>query len=213
MSNIIYLSSTLFRKRNEQMNSKNYEEEIRELRARNTYDDMPEVAVRLLALFTENTYPIPVIEIAQELGFDVFETDMSDEELSGIIAIDSELKKTFDTDKLILVNERDTNEHKRFTIAHELAHYLFDAVPEQSYYNTYRTDESQWNANEAEHDDRERVANYFAANLLMPELDFARKYNGLKKSQSKSAIIEELAAYFGVPKTAITIRYRELGIQ
>ena len=43
---------------------------------------MPANADKLLALFPESNYPIPVIDIAKELGCKVFEDDIEDEALS-----------------------------------------------------------------------------------------------------------------------------------
>ena len=134
-----------------------------------------------------------------------------------MIAIDHSLNELFETDKIIVVNKKDSNEHKRFTIAHELAHYLFDADHNQDYYNTYQTNESSWSA-DMEHTNREAVANYFAANLLMPSLDFRKKYNKLLQEYGntmtgKLQITSQLSSFFGVPKTAVQIRYKELQLE
>lgn len=185
-------------------------------RSQRAYDDMPAITESLLALYEQGDYPVPVISIVKNLGFKVYDMDMEDENLSGLIAIDDMWQERFGTGKVIGVNRNDSNEHKRFAIAHELAHYLFDAPSEKEYYNTYRTDESKWDEEQNDRENRETVANYFAANLLMPSLDFRRKYNEFKKElslNSKTEIVGKLAAYFGVPKTAVEIRFRELGIQ
>lgn len=215
MGNIIYISTLDTRKRIDKMSVDTYEKAISDLRKSKEYHDMPAIAESLLALLAENTYPIPIISIAKKLGFKVYDTDMDKEGLSGFIAIDHKLEQDFGTSKIIVVNTQDSSGHKRFTIAHELAHYLFDSVQEEEYYNTYCPDESPWREEEKDLDNRERVANYFAANLLMPSLDFRRKYIELKNTNENSslnAITLQLADYFGVPETAVRIRYKELGI-
>lgn len=215
-NNIIHLFDTDAEKRVEKMTSNTYEKQIRDLRNQKTYSDMPAVSEKLLALFSANTYPTQVIHIANNLGFRVFDAELEYKELSGIIAIDPKWKERFGSEKIIMVNHEDSNEHKRFAIAHELAHYLFDAVPGQQYYNTYRTTESQWTKEAVKPENREVVANYFAANLLMPSLDFRRKYNELKNTQKtlkNAEITSKLSEFFGVPGTAVQIRYKELDIE
>jgi len=188
-----------------------------DLRLRNHYEDMPDIAETLLALFSEtNTYPVPIIGIAKKLGFRVYELDMEEKGLSGFIAIDQELRETFGSSQIIAVSTGEPNEHKRFTIAHELAHYLFDFTDGQEYYNTYILDNAQKNEEKIDFEDRERVANYFAANLLMPSLDFKRKFvelNSAGETSGKGNITLKLANHFGVPETAVRIRYRELGVR
>lgn len=215
LNNIIDINKVLTKERVETMELNTREKEIERLRIQKEYDAMPNVAEQLVTMFSSGEYPVPVVGIAKNLGFKVFNMDMDDKNLSGMIAIDKKWKKTFGTDKVIVVNKMDSNEHNRFTIAHELAHYLFDSVPGGEYYNTYRTDESQWDVNNKEIDDRERVANYFAANFLMPSLDFRRKYNeflNLGMINGSEQLESELANYFGVPRTAVKIRFNELGI-
>ncbi len=216
MNNIINLINVFHEKRDEIMTFNTYEKLRMDLCDQKNYEDMPAVAESFLAQLPQSSYPTPVIHIARELGFKVFGVEMGDRELSGFIAVDDKWKRQFGTDKIIMVNQKDSNEHKRFTIAHELAHYLFDAVSGQEYYNTYRTDESRWQEHVAGQNDREAVANYFAANLLMPSLDFRRKYNELSKDagvSDRAELTMGLSEFFGVPKTAVQIRYKELGIE
>jgi len=217
MNNIIQMSVLHTQRRMDKMPLDTQANIIYDLRLRKGYWDMPSVAENLLALFSEsNTYPVPVIGIAKKLGFKVYDLNMEEKGLSGFIAIDQKLKETFGSSQIIAVNTRDSSGHKRFTIAHELAHYLFDAIDEQEYYNTYVPDDSQWSEENPDLNDRERVANYFAANLLMPSLDFRRKFvelNSTGETSGKGNITSQLANHFGVPETAVKIRYKELGIK
>lgn len=151
--------------------------------------------------------PLQIGDMLEALGFAVILDDTSqDDKLSGALAIDNNSVDYFK--KMIIINSKDNIGHQRFTIAHELAHYIFDALPEQEYYEAYyRTDESKNN------EIREYRANQFAANLLMPESIFVPRYNyvatKIKDSQTVQMI---LSLDFGVSKTAIIKRIEELNL-
>ena len=100
------------------------------------YEDMPQNAEDILALYANNQYPVPVIGIAKKFGFKVFDTDLQDNQLSGFIVVDPKWKDVYGSEKIIMVNKNDSSGHKRFTIAHELAHFLFDRQGRETYYNT-----------------------------------------------------------------------------
>lgn len=125
-------------------------------------------------------YPLPVVQLLKGLGFDLYRARFKNPEQSGVIAVDSTLPEQeggFQSDRVILVNELDTTAHQRFTIAHELAHYIFDydEATQPWYYKPYLTSEKR--------DETELRANRFAAELLMPTDDFRAKFKELKSAQ------------------------------
>lgn len=167
------------------------------------------VANKLVNFFWQNrTAPLRIGDMLDSLGFAVVLDDsFNDDNLSGVLAINNSVDvERFR--KMIMLNTKDSTEHQRFTIAHELAHYIFDAVPEQKYYEAYyRTDEERNN------EVREYRANKFVANLLMPEAIFAPRYRfvaGQLSDQRKVHII--LSWDFGVSITAIKRRIKELNL-
>lgn len=88
---------------------------------------------------------------------------------------------------------------KRFIIAHELGHFelhqaKFPAV------SCLESDLSEWGKNKP----LEVEANYFAAELLMPEHIFKRKTEGKELSKS---LIESLSKEFQTSLTATSIRF------
>nr|DAT26495.1 MAG TPA: IrrE protein [Caudoviricetes sp.] len=166
-------------------------------------------ANKLVELFWQKkNAPLRIGDMLDSLGFTVVLNDsFNDDQLSGALAINNSVDvERFK--KMIMLNTKDSTEHQRFTIAHELAHYIFDAVPEQKYYEAYyRTDEERNN------EVREYRANKFAANLLMPAAIFVPRYRfvaGQLSDQRKVHII--LSWDFGVSITAIKKRIKELDL-
>ena len=82
MGEIITITDFFLYKRNMRMTTEKNQNIILDLHQKGSYDEMPANADKLLALFPESNYPVPVIGIAKELGFKVFEDDIEDEALS-----------------------------------------------------------------------------------------------------------------------------------
>lgn len=146
-----------------------------------------------------------IIKIAKIMGFKIFHTQLegNKRELSGMIGISKKFEKEFDNDKIIILNSIDSDEHMLFTIAHELAHYIYDYNPKihNDYFNKYKTDEVQT--------DEEKRANRFAAAFLMPATKFKSAFN---PNLSLEENMKKLANEFKTPKTAIKQRIAELGL-
>lgn len=165
-------------------------------------ENLPNITKKIIDDLKSKEFPIPIVKIVGDLNFFVGKQQMEDN-LSGYIVISDEVKERFGKRKLICVNTKDSIGHQRFTIAHELAHYLFDYDENENceFYNTYKTDEVQ--------SDEEIRANKFAANLLMPEEEFKRQYNIFIHSES---FYQNMTEYFQVSKKAVARRIDELGL-
>lgn len=153
----------------------------------------------LSSLCTESS-ATRIKDLASAYGFNVYAQELHPDTLSGYILISDQIRKIHGTDKIIVVNKNDSYGHKRFTIAHELAHYLYDYSGGE-YAERYETTESD--------NERERNANKFAAEILMPEHYFRkcmRKYEKL----DFSAMVFNLSNRFGVSETAVRKRIEEL---
>jgi Zn-dependent peptidase ImmA (M78 family) len=87
----------------------------------------------------------------------------------------------------------------RFTIAHEIGHYVLHYLSSNS--------KSPMIAKRSGAEDYEREANWFAAALLMPEEEFRRMYS------KHDGSLEALAAIFDVSKATATVRISELGLR
>lgn len=136
--------------------------------------------------------PIKVGAIAKELGIIVKKATLS-------AGISGEIKET-DGEVIVRINRHDVKERQRFTIAHEIAHFLLhrdkigDGITDDV---LYRSDLS---------DEMEAQANRLAADIVMPwHLIQAR----LRVMQGKKAEekIEIVAGEAEVSVTAMKIRF------
>lgn len=162
--------------------------------------NMEEISNVLIEHYRVTSFPIPIIEIMKDMGFNIYKHELENN-LSGYIAINDELKSVIGTSKIVCVNEQDNVGHQRFTVAHELAHYLFDYKENEPYFNTYKTTENSTNKSEIR-------ANKFAANLLMPKNLFIDEYNNIKNRDIN--MLAYLADRFKVSSKAIEKRMEEL---
>ena len=192
---------------------KMYKAAINEIRKKQYTVDTVEEAARTIYNVQAEGVPVKIIEICQKMGFSIFKQELP-EDICGYIVIDGELKEKFATDRIISVNEEESNKRRRFTVAHELAHFLFDFDPANNirFYNAFEHD------HEEKDDSNEKRANRFAAELLMPKNEFIEKYNEMYEKHSGSSeqlyeTVQELSDLFLVPPKAVELRIKkELGL-
>ncbi len=106
--------------------------------------------------------PVDVRNLAKALGMRVVETQLKDDISGAIERIDDRYR--------ITVNMLHTEKRKRFTIAHEIGHFILHGslIGEGIYDNAmYRSDQNRMNRNIS--DAHETEANKFAATILMPK--------------------------------------------
>ena len=122
------------------------------------YDD-PRAHVlreRYLSLFGGEEIPVPVESIAEDLlGLAVDAVESL--ECSGML---------LPSERRILVNADEPEERRRFTVAHELGHWICQCLEGTAKPVYCRAEEI---GVDPEVKKQEREANIFAANLLMPE--------------------------------------------
>lgn len=113
-------------------------------------------------------YPINIVNICEECGIKVFEESLPQNVSGFIISRNDELDdhpsdklfEKYNSDHVIVVNRSDSAKRRRFTIAHELAHFVLHRNSEEDLYA--HRDAGQNGGVETE-------ANIFASNILMPE--------------------------------------------
>lgn len=139
---------------------------------------------------------VNVFDIADEAGLSIEYRKMpqGNTDVSGFF--DSKTRT-------IYVNVDNSIARRTYTVAHELGHYFLGHQPDE--YGLYRRNNSYSGTKE----EKEKEADCFAANLLMPENMIRkelREYPFLKNS------IQLLADRFGVSPSAMTYRLINLRI-
>ena len=167
------------------------------------FKDLPEILfakkIVLQYGFSFDTLPIKVEQIIQDHNITLSEEDLPDD-VSGVL----------DTRKnpIILINQKDQQTRKRFTMAHELGHFLFHARQPSVYMDT-KTYFRNSLSSEGKYND-EKQANRFASELLIPThillniLD--ENTNFSNATDDEDDIIQELARKFEVSTSAFVIK-------
>jgi Zn-dependent peptidase ImmA (M78 family) len=163
-------------------------------------------SVQLLSEFETTTPPVPVIDIAFNLGLDVIPYDLGDD-ISGTLVIEKGIG-------FIGFNPSHSRKRQRFTIAHELGHFVLHYSENNLFFDKdflvkYR------NANTYSHKEliQEQEANAFAAALLMPKEFVLRELKSqTTKFMSEIELIENLAKLFDVSVPAMTYRLNNLNL-
>lgn len=138
-----------------------------------------------------NELPISLDKLVQKLNIRLREKSL-DNEISGELYRDLE-----DGGWVIIVNSNQTAARQRFTIAHELGHYVLhrnesDAFEDEIFFRSGEKDLSEYQADN------------FAAELLMPKELFTQALN------KEGCTIESLSAQFGVSYVATRIRLNNI---
>jgi predicted transcriptional regulator len=140
----------------------------------------------------QKSAPVDVISLAKDLGIKVWQSEKLGPGISGKLFKDA--ANGGSSGWSILVRESDAPARKRFTVAHEIGHFVLhrpalgDGITDDEFYRSGLS-----NAQEAQ-------ANRLAADILMPY----RLINELTASGITS--IDLLAAKLGVSLTALKIR-------
>lgn len=108
-------------------------------------------------------------------------------------------------DAVIVVNEDNPTQRRRFTLAHEYGHYLLHTESNTSIF--HRDEKSSQGTDRVEID-----ANAFAAELLMPAEEVGAQAAKIGVDPLADDITRGLADTFGVSFQAMSIRLQQLGV-
>lgn len=149
--------------------------------------------------------PVNVEGLAEALGVDVHYAYLQPE-TSGML-------ENRGGDYVITVNARDPATRRRFSLAHELGHYMLhrhlvgDGVDDD---RAYRSTEQGRYHNTLIGPKEETEANRFAANVLMPHdlIEREKREKGLLElaAEEQARAVSEIAQRFGVSRHALSIR-------
>ena len=142
--------------------------------------------------------------LPQSEGVEVETTDFGDE-ISGLLVREG-------MRAIIGVNATQALTRQRFTVAHELGHYLLhphgrDLYVDKDFVVHFRDSNSSKGF-----DSQEVEANHFAAELLMPNDRVVREFVENQFDIDDEAALRRLAAAFDVSPIAMAIRLTTLGL-
>lgn len=160
----------------------------------------------LISKFELNNAGFDLNLLLNKLNIEISNEDLSDE-VSGIFLM-------INGKPLITINSKESNnkERQRFTIAHEIGHYILhsdkktlfvDKSPKLLYRNS---------ASSTGEILQEKEANHFAACLLMPKELLMADVKDVKNSK-EDKIIKNLASKYKVSEQAMSFRLANLGFE
>ena len=147
--------------------------------------------------------PVPIEKIAKALGMDIQRSPLADD-LSGLLVQHNDFKEP-----IIGVNSLHPRVRQRFTIAHEIAHYLLhgDVVHiDRGFSVNFRDSRSPSAEYRAEIE-----ANNFAAEILMPKMFLENDLDKGTVDMGDENGLHELAERYGVSGQAMAFRIKNLG--
>lgn len=153
--------------------------------------------------FLFESLPINLGELIRKEGISVINYPFEDD-ISGVLVIEED-------NVTIGVNKKSSNVRKRFTLAHELGHFKLHTQKSKMFMdNVFFRKKSEGYTSKEEKIEKE--ANYFAANILMPEHLVRKEIAELKCDLHDDATIASLANKFEVSSSAMTFRLINLGL-
>ncbi|PCJ26776.1 MAG: hypothetical protein COA97_05120 [Flavobacteriales bacterium] len=170
-------------------------------------------AYTLLEKHKIKSAPVPIQKIAKLEKLNVIPYDFSTN-VSGALIVENDIAT-------IGVNPFENTKRKRFTIAHEMGHFILHSNRSNSLFvdnTTFLNSELHFrNEVSSQGEDKKEIeANAFAAALLMPKFLVEKELKIISKS-SKSyndeLIVKQLAKKFVVSVVAMTFRLANLGIR
>lgn len=147
--------------------------------------------------------PINISDIIEKENINVEYRNLSDG-LSGLLIIQG-------NSKLIGVETTHPAVRKRFTLAHELGHFILHNEVSNLFVDVqlFKRKSDGYSSREER---MEREANDFAANILMPDFFVKREVNRLNKDLHDDENINKLAGIFEVSSVSMTYRLINLGL-
>lgn len=149
--------------------------------------------------------PVPIREIARRLGLTILPYDLGDN-VSGVLVVNK-------GSGTIGYDPTESSVRQRFTIAHELGHYVLhgsskdELFVDKEFKVLFRDQRSSTGELK-----REQEANSFAASILMPE-ELLRKEIGIHAYDlTDEDAIKKLAKIFDVSPLAMTYRISNLNL-
>jgi len=145
------------------------------------------------------SFPVNLRSVCENFGLTIEYVPIEDV-VSGMIAYCDQ------NSGIIAVNNEHVETRQRFTIAHEIGHFFLhkNSFIDKHYRKTSNEDLPQSVPEEVQ-------ANFFAAELLMPQFEIERLLQEWDLWQFDNKDIIMLAEHFNVSVVAMTVRLKSLG--
>lgn len=154
----------------------------------------------VLANYWDKIYPVDPIAISRRFGIRVIYDDLPKDIFGALI-------KTENMDfPVIMINSSESSVRKRFAIAHELGHYLYNTFVLKSN-ELHEIIDYRGQSFKLGNDKEENFANGFATALLIPKDIILEKGNSLNQTQ-----IFELASKLDTSLEVLLYRLQCLGM-
>lgn len=167
---------------------------------------MPTIEQQAARLLEENNVrraPVPIDAIARAQGLDVRYAPTTDD-VSGALVRNGK-------SAVIAVNSAQHENRQRFTIAHEIGHFVLHKRTERHFDEDFRIDYRNLVSSEATQRN-EIEANAFAAALLMPEGFLKKDFLRMEADEiDADHAIPTLAVRYKVSRRAMELRLLNLG--
>lgn len=172
-----------------------------------TFQNIDSEVNTILSKLADLTLPIKVDDIARSLGLRVLPYPL-DNNVSGLLVIEENGKG------IIGYNQSESRVRRRFTIAHELGHFILHGNKHHLFvdkeFKEVRFNRSHESAKDSSKRKFEIEANAFAASILMPETFLRKEFEKIKIDLGHEDGMLELAKKFDVSVTAMYIRLTNL---
>ena len=151
------------------------------------------------AYWKDDKFPVDPVTIGRALSIRIVDADLPDD-------VAGALYKKIGEDPVIMLHADDPINRKRFTLAHELGHYVYRM--ERGHFDDQEIDHVDHRNQDSRkgNDEEEISANRFAASLLMPEFQ-------VKLLCESSVDVYELSKFFEVSTSAMKYRLNTLEIE
>jgi Zn-dependent peptidase ImmA (M78 family) len=145
--------------------------------------------------------PVHVVTIAESLGITVRLDDLEDE-VSGILIMQPDKN-------VMAVNENHPEFRRRFTMAHEIGHFVLHSKRQSVFIDDAWTFHRNKEISKQDKQ-QESEANLFAANLLMPAVELRMYLERKPLNPNDEPGVTRMAKYFRVSPQALKIQLEKL---
>ena len=166
------------------------------------------ISENLLRKYSFGYEPIDIIKLANSIGFSVYHLANA-ASFDGVIVVNKTGKPIDDTikeSKIIGFKSEIEKNQNRFIIAHELGHFYLHSEKSKDPLFIYKYHEKNSNSDI----ESEAEADFFAANLLVPEDGLKSFMSKYKETKDNLFAINEASLYYQVSIECIKKRLNEI---